>query len=86
VIDACPHHEHRSHAQGRLCLAVRTARPHIKAYSADKRVCELLSLVVHSHELDARGDDGAMATVAERIEARARELSPAETSKAGRRS
>jgi hypothetical protein len=69
-----------------MCLAVRHARPHIKAYCADRRVCELLRLVVHSHELDAHGGDGAMATVAERIEQRVRELSPAETSKAGRRS
>jgi hypothetical protein len=48
-------------------------------------MCELLSLVVHAHELDARGDDGPMATVAERIEARVRDLSPAVATKTGRR-
>ena len=68
-----------------MCLAVRSARTHTRPYSNDRRVCELLSLVVHAHELDARGDDGPMATVAERIEARVRGLSPAVAMKTGRR-
>ena len=84
MIDACPHHEHRDAAQGRLCLAVRSARPHTRAYSSDRRVCELLSLVVRAHEIDGRGDASEQVTVAERIERRVRELSPAET-KTGRR-
>jgi hypothetical protein len=70
-----------------MCLAVRSARTYTRPYSDDRRVCKLLSLVVHAHELDARGDDGPMATVAERIEARVRDLSPAVATKtSGRRS
>lgn len=85
MTDTCPHHQHRGPAQGRLCLAVRSARQHTRAYTSDHRVCELLSLVVDAHELDARGDDGPMATVAERIEARVRDLSPTVATKTGRR-
>ena len=85
MIDACPHHEHRSPAQGRLCLAVRSARQHTRAYTSDRRVCELLSLVVHAHTIDGRGAEAEQATVAERIEQRVRDLSPAVAMKTGRR-
>lgn len=63
----CPHLEHVSPGQARLCTAVRAARELTRAWSSDPARKALLAALVEAHEAE-RADEAARLRAADTLE------------------